>query len=282
MPPTGDVLRGRRILITGPARGIGAETATQLARRGARVALVGLEPDRLAELAARLGPDAAWFEADVRDGAALEKATVGTVERFGGIDAVVANAGIVHLGSVAGIEPHRFEEVIDVNLLGVWRTIRATLPEVLAAKGYVLAVASMAAAIHLPLMAAYTAAKAGVAAMMDSLRIELDGTGVSVGVAYFSFIDTDMTHDATDDPLVRAVQQRAGRFSRDPRSLPVAAAGQALVGAIERRARSVVLPRYARPALAAPAPFQRVAEAISRGLGAPEAIRGAEPPAGER
>ena len=92
---------GRRSFITGAARGIGAATAERLHARGANVALVGLEPERLAENAERLGDRAAWFEVDVTDLAALEAAVQGTVERFGGIDVAVANAGISFMGTLA-------------------------------------------------------------------------------------------------------------------------------------------------------------------------------------
>src|SRR5207248_7677139 len=139
-------------------------------------------------LGAELGDAAAWWEADVRDAAAVERAVGGAVERFGGIDVAMANAGIAPPAkTVAGIEPEDFERVIDVNLLGVWRTVRAALPHVIERRGHVLAVASMAAAVHLPLMAAYAAAKAGVSALADCLRIEVAATGTTVGCAYFSF-----------------------------------------------------------------------------------------------
>src|SRR5208283_435895 len=86
-------VNGRTVFITGAARGIGAATADRLHAKGANVALVGLEPERLEENAARLGDRAAYFEADVADLDALERAVAGTVERFGGIDVAVANAG---------------------------------------------------------------------------------------------------------------------------------------------------------------------------------------------
>ena len=83
--------RGKTVLITGAARGLGAETARRVAARGANVALVGLEPEELERVAAQCGANAAWFECDVTDTEALEAAVNGTVERFGGIDVVMAN-----------------------------------------------------------------------------------------------------------------------------------------------------------------------------------------------
>src|SRR6187431_3157810 len=180
--------RGKTVFITGAARGLGAETARRVAARGANVALVGLEPEELARVAAQCGSNAAWFECDVTDTDALARA----VERFGGIDVVMANAGIAPGGMVRSTDPAAFERTIEVNLLGVWRTVRATLPHVIDRQGYVLVIASLAAAIHGPGMAAYSASKAGAEAFANSLRSEVRHLGVDVGVGYFSFIDTDM------------------------------------------------------------------------------------------
>lgn len=254
-------LAGKTVFITGPARGIGAETARQLARKGAKLALAGLEPDLLASLAASLGGPSAWFEADVRDVAQLESAVAGTVDRFGGIDVIIANAGIAPIGTFGSIDPADFEDTIQVNLLGVWRTIRAALPHLVERRGYVLPVASLAAVLHLPMMAAYAAAKAGVSAMADSLRLEVEPTGTRVGVAYFAFIDTDMTRRALRE--AEALRPPAGRPLR-PRLLPVRVAGRAIVRGIERRKRWIVAPGYGLAALAAPAIAQRLAEATTR------------------
>src|SRR5450631_3054305 len=91
---------GRTVFVTGAARGIGAAAAERLHGRGANVALAGLEPERLEELAARLGERVAVFEADVTDLDSVEAAVAGTVERFGGIDVAIANAGIAFTGSI--------------------------------------------------------------------------------------------------------------------------------------------------------------------------------------
>jgi NAD(P)-dependent dehydrogenase (short-subunit alcohol dehydrogenase family) len=231
-------ISGQVVLVTGAARGIGAATARALHGRGARVALVGLEPERLQELAGELGDGAAWFEADVTDRAALEAAVAGTVERFGGIDVVIANAGVSPVGTVATLAPEAFERTIEVNLLGVYRTIHAALPHVIARRGYVLGVASLAAALHAPMMAPYAASKAGVEAFADSLRIELGLQGVAVGCAYFSFIDTDMVREAQAHPATQAGGGLLGRVT------PLDEAIEAIVAGVERRARRVYAPRW--------------------------------------
>ena len=127
----------------------------------------------------------------------------------------MANAGIAPGGMVRSTDPAAFERTIEINLLGVWRTVRACLPHVIERQGYVLVIASLAAAVHGPGMAAYSASKAGAEAFADSLRAEVKHLGVDVGVGYFSFIDTDMVRGggraSRDRPLPRggglAVQQ---------------------------------------------------------------------------
>lgn len=255
-------LEGKTIFITGPARGIGEEAARQLSRRGANLALAGLEPDRLKALADQLGPNAAWWETDVRDRSQVDTAVAAAVERFGGIDVTVANAGIYRMGTLQSADPAGVEETIDVNLLGVWRTVQASLPHVIERRGYVLVVASLATFLHLPLMGAYAASKAGVTAMTNALRMELAGSGADAGLAFFSIIDTDMTRNAYREPLIRKL--RSLRTFMTPPPIPVSVAGRAIVRAIERHARWVVEPKYALPAVLAPRLVQRLAELENR------------------
>jgi NAD(P)-dependent dehydrogenase (short-subunit alcohol dehydrogenase family) len=254
-------LAGRVALITGPARGIGAETARQLAAKGMKLGLAGLEPERIATLAQELPTETAQFECDVTDWDQLRTAVAGTVEQLGGIDVVVANAGIAPWGPVETIEPEAFERTIEVNLLGVWRTIRTALPHVIERRGYILPIASAAAAIHTPVIAHYNAAKAGVEGFADALRIEMRGHEVGVGCGYFGFIDTDMVRAVDEDPIFGD----DGNGSDTARSAfgqpaPVSKAGEVIVRGIERRARRVYYPPWILPALLAPAPFQRIIE----------------------
>lgn len=240
-------LSGQVVLITGAARGIGAGAAQALAARGCKLALVGLEPEELARVAAACGQEAIWFEADVTDADAVAAAVAGTVERFGGIDVVIANAGIATGGPVRSIDVDAWERVLEVNLLGSWRTIRAALPHVIARRGYVLQISSMAAVVHPPFMSAYCASKAGVEALADSLRVEVAHHGVDVGVAYFSWIDTDMVRGADAREQFGGMRRRLSGPLGKTSSL--ATCVDAIVAGIERRRRWITVPRWARAAL---------------------------------
>src|SRR5215210_151345 len=235
-------IKGKVVLITGPARGIGAETARQLAARGARLSLVGLEPERLAALAAELGEGHVWFECDVTDQAALERAVAGTVGALGGIDVVIANAGVASNGTVAVGPIEALVRTIDVNLTGVVRTVSATLPHVTERRGYYLLVSSAAALAPFPGISTYAAAKSGVEQFGNVLRLELAHKGVAVGAAHPSWVDTDMVRDAQSDlaGFKEMLGKLPGPFGR---VTPLGECAEAFVRAVERRKRKVYVPR---------------------------------------
>ena len=237
-------VRGRTALITGAARGIGAETAKRLHGRGANVVLCGLEPAELEARATELGDRAAWFEADVTDLEAMRGVAQSAADRFGGIDVVVANAGVAPNGTIASIDPAAFDRTIEVNLLGVFRTVKATLPFVTARRGYVLLISSASALVHTPLMAAYTASKAGVEAFGDALRAEIAHTGTRVGVAYFSFLDTDMVRRSFERPSAQHGRERMSGFGK---VAPLSDGIDAIERGVGRRARHVYAPKEVGP-----------------------------------
>lgn len=235
-------ISGKVVLITGPARGIGAETARQLAARGARLSLVGLEPGLLAALAAELGEGHVWFECDVTDQAALDRAVAGTVEALGGIDVVVANAGVASNGTVAVGPVESLVRTIEVNLTGVVRTVSATLPHVTERRGYYLLVSSAAALAPFPGISTYAAAKSGVEQFGNVLRLEVAHKGVGVGVAHPSWVDTDLVRDAQSD--LAGFREMLGKLPGPfGRVTPLRDCAAAFVGAIGRRRRRVYVPR---------------------------------------
>jgi NAD(P)-dependent dehydrogenase (short-subunit alcohol dehydrogenase family) len=239
-----DGLDGRVVVVTGAARGLGALLARRLAARGARVALLGLEPAELAAVAAGCGPETGWWEVDVTDAAALESAAAEVAERYGRVDVVVANAGIAVGGPFVTSDPGFFTRVIEVNLLGSIGTARAFLPALLASRGYLLQVASLAAMSPAPMMAAYCASKAGVEAFAHSLRGEVAHHGVGVGVAYLSWTDTDMVRGS--DALPGLGEMRAKLPFPMNRTYPAGPAVDALADGIARRAPHVYGQRWLR------------------------------------
>src|SRR3954471_9048248 len=197
----------QRILITGAARGIGAETARRLATRGHRLALLGLEGSELDAVAAQCGAGTLAVEVDVTDRDALRAAVDRAAAHHGGLDVVIANAGIASAGMFRSMDEDAWERVIDVNVKGVYRTVKAAVPHLVASRGYALPVASVAALAHSPVLSAYSASKAAVEAFADCIRVELKPHGVDVGCAYFSWIDTEMVRGIGPDS---AYQQLRG------------------------------------------------------------------------
>jgi NAD(P)-dependent dehydrogenase (short-subunit alcohol dehydrogenase family) len=233
---------GKVVLITGAARGIGAGVARDLAAKGAKVALVGLEPEELAMVARECGPDAGAWEADVTSWSDLEKATAEIVARYGRIDVVLANAGIAATGFTRSIDPAAFERVINVNLLGVWRTVRVALPHLIESKGYALLVSSAAAIVHIPGNAAYSAAKAGVEAFANALRAEVKHLGVDVGVVHPTWIATDMVDSADEHPVFGRMRATNGGLAS--KTYPLSVAVDLISAGIAKRTRAVHVPGW--------------------------------------
>ena len=249
-------LAGKRALITGAARGIGALLAQRLHERGVRVALLGLEPALLADVAARCG-DAPWYECDVASREQVDAAVADAVARLDGLDVAVANAGVGAQMTLIGGDPAIWDATLAVNLTGTYNFVRAAGPRVSHPDGYFLLTASLGAAVHLPLMSAYCASKAGVESLGDSLRIELAPSGARVGVAYYAELATDMT--SRGFATKAAARTPLGGHGRLPVSR-VEPAIDALERGICRRSRRIVSPRWVGAVLPIRMLAQRVVE----------------------
>lgn len=202
---------GRTVLITGGAAGIGRALAETLHRRGATVALVDRDTTALADTAKAIGDDRVLTAvADVRDRDGLTAAVRDLAERAGGLDVVVANAGVTpHPATLRRIDPDEFERVLDINVTGAFTTIRAAADAVIARRGHVLVVSSVAAFVPGPGGAAYMISKAAVEQLGRALRLELAPHGVTAGVAYFGVVDTQLARSTLDkDPLGRELEKR--------------------------------------------------------------------------
>lgn len=239
-------LNGKVALVTGAARGIGYETARHLHLRGASVAVVDLDQEQAREAAERIGERAIGIAADVTDQAAMMQAVADTVERFGGLDVVVANAGIAQsqVATVRGIGAEEWERIFEVDMLGVWRTVRAALPQVVERRGHIVVTSSVYAFVNGTLNSPYAAAKAGVEALGRTLRTELAPLGASASVAYFGWVDTKMVQDAFERPHSSRLQENLPGFLR--RRIQPAEAGAAMVTGIEARAPRIFAPKWWR------------------------------------
>jgi NAD(P)-dependent dehydrogenase (short-subunit alcohol dehydrogenase family) len=244
MAPAYD-LNGKVALVTGAARGIGYETARQLHMRGASVAVVDLDADEAREAAERIGPRAIGIATDVTDHTAVMQAVAETVERFGGLDVVVANAGIAQkkMATVRGIGVEEWERVFEVDMLGVWRTVRAALPQIVERKGHIVVTASVYAFVNGVLNSPYAVAKSGVESLGRSLRAELMPLGASASVAYFGWVDTKLVQDAFENNGDR-MQENLPKFLS--KRIPPSEAGAAVVRGIEERAPRIFAPKWWR------------------------------------
>ena len=236
-------VRGKVAIVTGAARGIGFATAAELSRRGASVVVLDLDPEAAAAAAAALPGPALGLAADVTDRGAMQRVVAETVERYGGVDVVVANAGIASRGATfRAMSGETFDRVLDVNLNGVHRTVAAALPEIIARRGHVVVVSSVYAFVNGVGATPYAMSKAGVEQFGRALRIELAQHGAGASVAYFGFIDTEMVHQALDeDPLGNRLKESQPAFLM--KRLQPADAGRAIVAGIERRAPRIIRPR---------------------------------------
>ncbi|MFI9336666.1 SDR family oxidoreductase [Streptomyces althioticus] len=230
-------LEGKVVVVTGAARGVGELLARKLSARGATLALVGLEPDALKDVSARLHGDSDHWHANVTDPEAMARVAGEVRERFGRVDIVVANAGVATGGPFTESDPDAWRRVIEVNLIGSAVTARAFLPLLSESRGYLLQIASLAAITPAPMMTAYCASKSGVEAYAHALRAEVAHRGVKVGVGYLSWTDTDMVRGADQDDVMRELRQRLPWPSN--KTYPLGPAVDRLVAGIERRSAHV-------------------------------------------
>jgi len=237
-------LHDKVALVTGGARGIGFATATALVARGASVVIVDLHQSAVDAAVEQLHTTRALgLVADVTDRAAMQRAVATSVERFGGLDVVVANAGIASKGATfRAMSGEAFDRVLDVNLMGVVRTVEAALPQIVERRGHVVVIASVYAFINGLGSVPYAMSKAGVEQFGRALRVELAPHGAGASVAYFGFIDTEMVHRALDqDELADRLMAALPKPLR--KRLAPRVAGEAIVAGIERRAPRIIRPR---------------------------------------
>jgi SDR family mycofactocin-dependent oxidoreductase len=198
---------GKRVLITGAARGMGRSHAVRLAEEGADVILVDIceslpeieyplsseaDLDETARLIGELGRRAVTYVVDVRDAAALSEAVADGVAQLGGLDAAVANAGVLTAGTWDTTTATQWRTVVDVNLIGTWNTCAAALPHLLERGGSLVNISSAAGIKGTPLHTPYTASKHGVVGLSKALANELAAQSVRVNTVHPTGVATGM------------------------------------------------------------------------------------------
>ncbi len=205
----------RTALITGAGRGIGRAIAVQMSRAGFRVALTARDKAQLDETAAVCAGDAMVVPADITATGAADEIFDAVERAWGAVDVLVANAGAGTSASLARTTDEQWQQMLDVNLTAPFRCLRRAVP-VMVERGYgrVVVIASVAAKIGEPYIAAYTASKHGVLGLVRSAAAELATTGVTVNAVCPGYVDTPMT-----DATIAAIADRTGRSPEGARSI---------------------------------------------------------------
>lgn len=239
-------LDGKTILITGAAGGIGAATAAALHARGSNLVITDLRQDAVDRVADQLGGTRVLALAvDVTDNGGLSDVVRQALEHFGTLDVVFANAGIGTdpPATIATISPAAFEKVIEIDLLGVWRTVHAALPHIIEACGHVLVTSSIYAYFNGTINAPYAMAKAGVEQFGRALRTELAPHGASAGILYPGWTRTPIVDAAFGgNDLVTAMREQLyPRFLRE--AIEPEAVAKRVASGIEKRSARIEVPR---------------------------------------
>lgn len=219
------------VLLTGAAHGMVRATALALASRGFRLGLIDRDAPALAELAGSLGPGdrVAAEPADVRDGPALAEAVARIEGRVGPTDVLVAGAGVGRVAEGIDLDLDGFQQMLDVNVLGVARSIEAVLPGMVArGAGHVVGISSVAGFRGMPWMPGYSASKAALTTYLEAVRPALKRRGIGITTVYPGFVRTAMTMDTP--------------FRKPVAMLEPEQAAEYLVRAIVRRPRDMVFP----------------------------------------
>jgi NAD(P)-dependent dehydrogenase (short-subunit alcohol dehydrogenase family) len=232
------------VLITGAASGIGAATALEVRARGGVPVLLDCDAEPLARVAKQCGAGTLALVADVTRLPAMQEAVAQVLAQLGHIDVVFANAGVAAFGPLAHVDPDAWKRCVEVNLFGVFNTVRAALPSIMRQRGYVLINASVSSFAHPPVMSAYAASKSAVEAMGNSWRIELAAHKVDVGLVHAGWVSTPLvTEGALHPGFVRLRATMPGPLNSETSP---ADAARAIARGMERRLSRIWVPGWLR------------------------------------
>jgi NAD(P)-dependent dehydrogenase (short-subunit alcohol dehydrogenase family) len=187
-------LQGRVVIVTGAGTGIGRACALAMAREGARLALVGRRQEKLEDLAKEIGSSARVIAADVSKKADIENLIARTVAEFGGINVLLNNAGVLHVGNVEQITEEQWDQTFNINVRGLWLLSRAVLPHMRkAGGGAIINVASVLGINGARNRASYAPSKGAVVLLTKCMAIDHGHENIRVNAICPSFVETDLT-----------------------------------------------------------------------------------------
>lgn len=219
-------MKNKVALITGGSKGIGYGIAQSLLAEGVRVMLTSRSQSSADEAAQSLGENAAGIEADVRSRASMDKAVAATIERFGQLDYVIANAGLGHFASIEDLTDEQWNETIDTNLTGVFHTIRASIDELTKTEGYIITISSLAGTNFFPTASAYNASKFGVTGFTQAVMLDLRHKGINVSTIMPGSVTSHFNGHTPDEKDAWKIQPEdigelvVDLFKMNPRALP--------------------------------------------------------------
>lgn len=203
-------LENKVVIITGASSGIGEETAKVLARNGAKVVLSARREDRLKQLADEIGENAVYLKSDVSNPEDMKALAALAKERFGRIDALFANAGIMPGGNLSELKVQDWMSMVNINIVGVLNSMAAVLPEFLAQKnGHIIVTSSCAGTRSVPGNAVYCGTKHFVRAMLDSFRMEavMEGSNIRTTTIYPGAVKTELLNTIAPSETKTMVEQ---------------------------------------------------------------------------
>ncbi|MBI1225078.1 MAG: SDR family oxidoreductase [Bacteroidetes bacterium] len=221
-------ITGKTALVTGGSKGIGYGIAESLLKEGMNVAITGRQTEAVEAAAAELSKfgKVLAITADVRDFDSQKAAVAKTLEAFGSLDVMVANAGVGHFANIADLTPTQWQETIDTNLTGVFYSIKSSLEALTATKGYLITIASLAGTNFFATASAYNASKFGLVGFTQAVMLDVRDRGIKVTTIMPGSVATHFNNHTPNDADAWKIQpEDIGQMTVDllkmnPRTLP--------------------------------------------------------------